>query len=282
MKKSVFILSLTLTIFVSTLSAQYKEFRVSTKGEGPPVLLIPGFTCTEKVWEDTIAELSKSYECHVFTLAGFGDVEPIAFPWLPKIKDALLRYINDKKLVKPVVIGHSLGGTLALWLATEKETWFKKLILVDALPSVGALMMPDFNSETIAYDNPYSKNILEMDEENFLAMAKQMASFMALNPEVHWQLTNWILKCDRKTYVHGYTDLLKVDLRDAISKINIPVTILASTHPNKEMMKLQYDKQFEKLPHKNILYANNSAHFIMYDQPEWFISTVISALKKDE
>ncbi|WP_340203453.1 alpha/beta fold hydrolase [Ascidiimonas sp. W6] len=268
-----------LSIAISS-NAQYDEFKVTVSGSGPPILLIPGFTCTGEVWNETVAQLNKNYECHIFTLAGFGDVPAIELPWLPKIKDALLNYVKEKELDKATIIGHSLGGSLALWMASEEGILFKKLIVVDALPSIGALMIPNFEAASIVYDNPYSNNVLNMDGESFKTMATQMASYMSLNKELHSRLTDWIIKSDREIYVHGYTDLLKLDLREAIKKIEIPVTILAATYPNKEMILLQYEKQYKNLPQKNILYAENSAHFIMYDQPEWFMKHISSELIK--
>ena len=53
-----------LSFFISVFwgSAQ-TPFEVNVKGVGQPVLLFPGFTCTGEVWDDTVAELSKNYEC---------------------------------------------------------------------------------------------------------------------------------------------------------------------------------------------------------------------------
>src|SRR5699024_2658119 len=96
---------------------------------------------------------------------------------------------------------------------------------------MGALMMPDYNSEAIVYDNPYNKQLLEMDEEAFRNMANQTASFMAINTEKHQQIADWMIASDRETYVYGYTDLLKLDLRNALANIQIPVHILGATHP---------------------------------------------------
>ncbi len=67
-----------LLFLVTTFSvrAQSSAFEVTVKGKGDPVLLFPGFTCTGAVWDDTVSELSKEFECHVFTFAGFGDGTP--------------------------------------------------------------------------------------------------------------------------------------------------------------------------------------------------------------
>ena len=115
-----------------SVNAQEKTFQVSVFGTGEPILFFPGFTCTGEVWESTVQELSKNYQCHVFAFAGFGDVPAIEKPWLPKIKEGIQEYIQQKKLKNPSMVGHSLGGALALWLATESDS-FKNLIIVDAL-----------------------------------------------------------------------------------------------------------------------------------------------------
>jgi len=265
---------------VLSLNAQTKPFEVKVIGEGQPILLLPGFTCTAEVWEDTVAELSQEYECHIFTLAGFGDVAPIEKPWLPKVKEAINSYVAAQVLEDPIIIGHSLGGALGLWLATDEDNPYSRLIVVDALPSTGALMMPNFKSENMVYESPWNKQMLEMDTVAFEKMALQMVSGMTLNVEKQEQLKDWILMADRETYVYGYTDLLKLDLREDISKINIPVTILAATHPyGIEMVKGTYKGQYKNLESYRIEFAEDAAHFIMFDQPEWFLNQVSKALK---
>ncbi|MGF1559106.1 MAG: alpha/beta fold hydrolase [Flavobacteriaceae bacterium] len=262
------------------LSAQTRSFEVTVEGSGQPILLFPGFTCTADVWDSTIVELSKEYECHLFTFAGFGDVPAIEKPWLSKIKNDIVNYVSNNKIENAILIGHSLGGALALWLASEENSTYSKLIVVDALPSTGALMIPNFNSETIVYESEWNKQLLEMDAAGFDAMATQMAFGMTLNEEKRKQLKEWILLADRETYVYGYTDLLKLDLREDISNIKTPVTILAATYPyGMDMAKSTYEGQYKKLGRYEIEYAEGSAHFIMYDKPEWFLDQIMKHIK---
>ncbi|AXT21198.1 alpha/beta fold hydrolase [Flavobacteriaceae bacterium AU392] len=278
-KKTLVLLIILFSNTIITLNAQEKGFEVRVIGKGEPVLLFPGFTCTGDVWSEAVKELSKTNTCHIFTFAGFGGVKPIKKPWLPKIKESIINYISEKKLENATLIGHSLGGTLGLWLAINNNE-FKKVIVVDALPSAGALMIPNFKSEDMVYDNPYNKQLLEMDAEGFEKMATLMSQGMALNKEKHAQIKDWILKSDRETYVYGYTDLLKLDLRTDISKIKIPVTILAATHPyGEETVKKTYTEQYKNLKAYTIKYAKASAHFIMYDQPKWLLNIIKTELE---
>lgn len=277
------ILALVLLVIAGLqLNAQSKAFEVTVVGQGEPLLFFPGFTCTAEVWDETVAELSTSYECHVFAFAGFGEIAPIEFPWYPKIETAVLAYINQNNLQEAIPIGHSLGGTLALSLAA-KQPLFKELIIVDALPASGALMFPDYKSENMVYDNPFSQQQLQMDTASFKQMAKQMAAGMALNSEKHQKLVDWMVQTDRETYVKGYVDYLKVDLREDLANIKIPATILAATHPfGREMAKNTYSTQYQKLSDYEISFAENAAHFIMYDQPDWFLAELKAILDLNE
>ncbi len=269
-------------LFLLFLASHTKaqEFEVTVTGKGKPVLLFPGFANTGEVFKGIVDELSTNYEVHTFTFAGFGKVPPIAFPWLPKLKDAIEAYVKTKHLKKPIIIGHSLGGTLGLWLAAEEPKTFAKLIIVDALPTMGALMIPNYKSEDIIYDSPYNKQLLEMNDQDFKKMAEQMVQSMSLNKAVHQQLSNWIIMSDRKTFVYGYTDLLKLDLRDKISNIVIPVSILAATQPfGKSVVEANYKKQYKNLKNYTLDFADNSGHFIMYDTPEWFLKHIKAELQ---
>ncbi|WP_046758532.1 alpha/beta fold hydrolase [Kordia jejudonensis] len=274
------ILLIVLILGTFSAQAQEKSFQVEIVGKGNPVLLFPGFSCTGDVWDDTVKELSKNYECHIFTFAGFGNVSAIEMPWLETIKNDLEAYVVRKKLEKPTIIGHSMGGSLALWLASSKSDLYKKLIIVDGLPSIGALMIPDFSSDKVTYDNPFAKQQLAMEAEPFKQMATQMAAGMTNNKEKQSLISNWMLQADRKTYVYGYVDLMKLDLRESIQNIKIPVTIMAAVgFYTKKQVEALYIKQYQKLTKKDIIYVEDSAHFIMFDKQDWFLKETQKLLK---
>ena len=144
---------------------------------------------------------------------------------------------------------------------------------------MGALMFPDYNGENIVYETPYNTQVLEMDDIAFKKMAEQMAVSMSNTEEKHGQLLEWILQSDRKTYVYGFTDLLKLDLRKDLVKVNIPVTILAATQPyGKEIAEKNYREQYQNLNTYSLNFAEGAGHFIMFDSPEWFKDQIKSEL----
>ena len=271
----IFILAISFSI-----NAQNEPFKVQIKGKGEPVLLFPGFSCTGEVWSPLVETLSQNYECHIFTFAGFGDVPAIDTPWLPQIKKGINNYIEAHNLSKSTIIGHSLGGTLGLWLAAEEGSEFNQVIVVDALPSIGALMIPNFKSENIVYDNPYNQNLLAMNDEDFGKMAHRMAAVMTSDIGAQKQIANWMKATDRETYVYGYSDLLKLDLREDIGSISVPVKILAAAKPyGSEMARKTYEEQYKNMESYDLRIAENAAHFIMYDDPEWLRNQIMEFLQ---
>lgn len=273
MKNVMLILVMWLSVSVA-VSAQ-KSFKVNVVGKGSPVLLFPGFACPGEVWDETVAQLSKEHECHVFTFAGFGGVAPIEFPWYSTIKNDVITYVKAKAIKSPIVIGHSLGGTLGLWLAAEEPNLFNKIIVIDGLPAAIALMNPSYKKgDIIPYDSPQSKSQLEMTGEAFDKMATQMASFMSLNKEKQPLIANWMKQANRKTYVYGYIDYLNTDLREDIEKITVPVVVIGAAFPSRDVVEPNYKKQFEKLKSVKFEFIDHSAHFIMFDQPKALLERI--------
>jgi pimeloyl-ACP methyl ester carboxylesterase len=159
-------------------------------------------------------------------------------------------------------------------LAAALPDKIQKLILVDALPSMRSLMMPGVSADMIQYNAPYNNQILKQDEQAFRKNALMMAGGMTADKEKLDTIINWIVNADRKTYVYGYTDLLKLDQREDLKRIQAKTLILGATFPTKEVAKTTLESQYAFLKNKRIEMAPESKHFIMFDQPKWFYAQV--------
>lgn len=280
MKNAVFSILCIICFFYSKAQNPEKPIYVNVYGKGDPILIIPGFTVPGDAWLPIVKELEQKYQCHVLTLAGFGGKQPISFPWLPQVNKAIEQYIKDKKLKNITVIGHSLGGTLATWLASRGNN-ISKIVLIDALPAAGALMIPNFNSNDLTYDSPYTKQQLEMNAQQFEMMAGMFAKGMSTESNNQELIKKWIIESDRKTYVFGYIDYLKLDVRENLKKINIPVFIIAADQPQgKEITEQNFKMQYQNLKSYDLQIVEKSAHFLMMDRHEWFIGHLNKILTK--
>lgn len=173
------VLSLTgFHLFAQSFDA--KAFSVNVVGKGEPMLFIPGLTCSASVWDETIVRYSKNYQCHVFTLAGYAGQAPVAdTPYLETYKNAIVKYINDKKLENVILVGHSIGGFLSLRIATALQQHLNRIIIVDALPFYAGLMNPNAK---VGFDEEMAKQSLaafnKMDYEQLKINQLNTAKFL--------------------------------------------------------------------------------------------------------
>jgi len=255
-------------------TAETKPFTIETVGQGKPILYLPGFATSGSIWKETVENLNLGRKSYLFSYAGFNGNEPIEMPWYSNIKNSIIKYIKDNNMSDIIIVGHSMGGNLAVDIASELPNKVSKIIIIEALPCMREVMMPNVPAESLYYDSPYNKQMLEMDAQQFKNMATMMAANMTLKENKKEIITNWILEADRKTWVYGYTDLLKLDLRNILNKVKCKTLILGASFPDVKVAKENYENQYSNLTNKTIIMASNSKHFLMFDQPEWLYKTV--------
>ena len=86
------------------------------QGNGFPVVFLHGFNESSNIWDLIIPELSKHLQCICIDLPGFGKSSLPANLSISYMADAVYRVLDELKLVKPVILGHSMGGYVALEL----------------------------------------------------------------------------------------------------------------------------------------------------------------------
>ncbi len=276
-------LVLTSFVFVITTISfgQDKAIHVEVTGSGSPIIFLAGFTNPGSIWKDTIDNLKEESEQHLVSYAGFNGNTPIAMPWYETIKKELIKYIKDNNLKNVKVIGHSMGGNLAVDLAAALPDTITQMILIDSIPCMRELMMPGIPASQLQYESPYNNQMLAMSDEQFRQSVSFMAKNMTNNKEKIDVLLNWMIEADRKTYVYGYTDLLKLDLRPKLNKIRAKTLILGASFPSLDMAKSNFEKQYASLQQKTIEMVPDSKHFIMFDQPELFYEKVNAFLANE-
>ena len=108
--------------------------------------------------------------------------------------------------------------------------------------------------------------------------ATMMAQHMTMNKEKIDTLAAWSIAADRETFVYGYTDLLKLDLREALAKVKAKTLVVGASFPDRNLVAANFKKQYAKLEGHTLAIAPESKHFVMFDQPQWFYERVNSFL----
>jgi pimeloyl-ACP methyl ester carboxylesterase len=251
------------------------SFTVEVTGRGKPIILIPGLASSGEVWKGTVARFCGSHECHVLTLAGFAGVPAVDAPLLPAVERDLIAYIGEKRLDRPAVVGHSLGGFLALQLAIDHPDKVGRLVIVDSLPALGATQVPDITAEQLKSMAARTRDSMQgQDAATFTQNQKRMIASMASNPEDQERIYGWGRKSDRATVVNAMHDLMATDLRGDLDRIKSPTLVLGSwiaykDYAPRSAIEGTYRSQYKKLAGVKVELSDSARHFIMYDDPEW-------------
>ena len=255
-------------------------FEVRVTGSGPDVLLIPGLASSGAVWDDTVRQLCDKHRCHVFTLAGFAGVPAQPGPLLDDVDAALAAYIEQQHLKAPVVVGHSLGGFVALRLAIAHPADVGKLVIVDALPALGAVRMDSLTPQQLHDFAPQMRaQLMAQDPAAYAAGQAQQIATLVTAPADVARVQAWGRQSDRVAVIGAMTDMIGLDLRPQLSAIHVPTLVMGSWIAYKDVStqdetRAVYERQYKELAGVRIEMSPAGRHFIMLDDPAWFEKTL--------
>ncbi len=266
-------------------------FNIEIKGNGKPIILIPGLASSGSVWEETSNTLAKNFECHILTLPGFANQKAISVEngYLPIIENEIIKYIQNELIEKPIVIGHSLGGFLSLSIASSQPKLLKKIVIVDSYPFMSLAYNPNATVENVLPQAKMMKEMMLSTSDSLFIEQQKMTMPTMINDSTHIQMAiQWSIQSDRKTMAQAIYELMTTDLRNDVEKVKIPMLVFGSWYGakdfgiTKKIVQANYENQFLKADNCEIKVAETAKHFIMWDEPKWFINSVEEFVTDEE
>jgi pimeloyl-ACP methyl ester carboxylesterase len=260
--------------------------RVERYGNGSPAMIfVPGLTCGSWVWDDAVRAYSAKHAVYVVTLDGFDGLPPAPGPGsaLDAADASLLQLISTEKLDRPIVIGHSLGGFLALRFGTEHANLVRGIVAVDGLPVFPTLAQATVAARTAAADGMQAQ-LAGATPAQFAAGQKASIDAMVTDPGDAAAVLTLAEKSDPKATAEYMGELLRSDLRPDLAKLTVPTLEIApvptkpaayegpqaataSMADRESGYKAFYMSLFPGAPNVTIVPIANSRHFVMLDQP---------------
>ena len=264
------------------------SFSVEKSGHGPAMILIPGLYCSGDVWKETVAHYKDHYTCYSLTLPGFAGQAPIhADTLLTAITRDIARFIVQNHLQKPLVVGHSLGGWVALDLAVENPGLLGGVICVSSAPFLPGLSMgSDVSIDSTRKVGAMIKGYMVGQTPEQIRQGQVYVLPTMIRDTVHInEVMKMAVRCDPATQGEVMYELFSLDLRSAMNKVQCPVLVLGdwssykSYGATRENVTEKYQQQFGKVPHVSIRLNDDAKHFIMYDEPAWFFGEIDKWMK---
>ena len=250
---------------------------ISSVGEGADVVLVPGLGSSPEVWESSVRKVP-GYRYHLVQINGFarhpaqGNADGMI---IASAAEEIARYIREAGLSRPAVIGHSMGGTVALSVAA-RHGLVSRVMVVDMVPFLGMFFgPPGTTAESVrpTADKLRDQSLAATAEARQSTIEASIAT-MLIN-EAHRPLAvRHALTSDRGIAARALHELIVTDLRPELSRITVPLTVLYVKTPNVPLTPEQFDAVYQAsyaaAPQAKLKRIPDSYHFIMFDQPDRF------------
>ncbi len=258
----------------------------------PDVVLIPGLGSSRSVWDAEAKLLAPNYRLHLVQLNGFAG-SPVggnatapgtASSILPGVVEDLHAYITAQAM-HPAVVGHSMGGLLALMLADKYPADVRKMVIVDTLPFYALLYAP---TATVEMMKPQAetirKQVIATPDDQFAAMQQLVVPQLVANKEGQKLVEAADAASDRTMFANAMAEDLTTDLRTDVATIKTPALVVFAVDASaKQPDPAQYEalvrSTYKPMPNVTLVKIEDSKHFIMYDQPAKMDAAIEGFLK---
>jgi len=113
-----------------TIGKHHLHYRIV--GTGMPLVLIHGYGVSGQSWQHVLPYLAQQHQVIIVDLPGYGQSK-ISGTWqLREMAPLLARWLDKLGLKSVALVGHSMGGAIAIHLAAHRPEKISKLVLVNS------------------------------------------------------------------------------------------------------------------------------------------------------
>jgi pimeloyl-ACP methyl ester carboxylesterase len=250
-----------------------QRFTVEVVGTGPDVILIPGLASSPAVWRASVAAVP-GYRYHLVHVAGFAGSAARANARgevVAPLAEEIARYIEAQKLDRPAIVGHSMGGTLALMLAARHPDRIGRAMAVDILPQPAGLIGASAGDMRGLTGALRSLGIEEQGRGLFLGAIRL---FGGPSPGD--------ARSDPDVVARSAQELALADLTPELRRIRAPLTIVyAAPLPSlARAVDRAFADAYAPARGARLVRIDGSGHMVMHDQPARFAEALKAFLAR--
>lgn len=259
-----------------------RRIAVQTRGSGPDLILIPGLASTSAVWAGTANRLADRYRLHLVSVRGFGDLAPQANATgavMSAVAGEIGRYIAEQRLMRPAIIGHSMGGQLGLRVAADAPQRVGRLMTVDSSPFFAALISPQATAGDVEPIAQVAYQAIQfLGDDALMARGRQMGVELGGATDALFGTMGW-QGGDRRMLAQSLYEVMTVDLRGRLPAITAPVTVVYGWSADEASPRSRTDALFRGAYARLRTPATyerieGAEHMVMIDRPTQFLAAV--------
>jgi pimeloyl-ACP methyl ester carboxylesterase len=224
-------------------------------GSGAPLILLHGLGGSSRWWTRTIPTLARYFRVYAPDFVGFGQSSSRKRFDLYQAADSLVGWMQHMGLHKAHIVGHSMGGFVAIDLAARFPAHVDKLVLVGAAVrsnQVGtAIRQPMLRQFTPGW----------------------LSQLGLLLPDLR--------RCSMQTIVAAVQAMLRTNLQERLKRIGAQTMVIWGEHDPMVPLALGYDLT-RQLSCAELLIIKATGHIPMWEQASIFNSELTSFLRRPE
>lgn len=249
----------------------------AVQGQGDPLLLIAGLTRSHLIWQDIATALSKQYQVILLDNRGAGQTDKPNLPYtIELMAEDIAALISALDLKKFHILGHSMGGFMAMHLAAKYPELLNKLVLTGTAAAPPRAAVSYFNGliELIDSHTPHDDIIKAalpwLYTKRYLQEPNRAEFLMNLeknnpHPQPTYALKRQIEAC------------LAHDAHPALPKITAPTLVICGAEDT--LLPPETSKELaDSIPGSKLKIIPGAAHMLQIEEPVVFLQEITTFL----
>lgn len=247
------------------LSSSKGKISFRACGKGKTILFLHGLLGSSKAWAFQLNDFSDKYQATAWDAPGYGasDEVPINIDAYVQALGTLIDSLSGEPVI---LLGHSMGGTVASRFAAIHPDKVEKLILSCTHPGYG-------DPQTAPMSEKFEKRMQELKEIGKEAYGLNRARDLLPFPDVTEQVLAYAALVASETNPEGLrraTRMLQLaDNRPLLPQLKVPTLILTGEVDKVVQPKLQEDL-LKLTPHQQHIVMPGIAHAPYFQKPAYY------------
>jgi 3-oxoadipate enol-lactonase len=241
----------------------------------PHLVFLHGIGGAARAWRGQLESFGDRYRAVAWDMPGYGGSLPLARVSIAALAEALQDFLDDIAAVKPVLVGHSIGGMIV-------QQW-----LINNPLSAGAVVLTQTSPAFGKPDGDWQKSFIEarlgpLDRgESMASLAPGLVRELVgddPDPEGMKIARSCMASVPEASYRASMLALLGFDQRQALKDIRVPTLVLSGTR-DKNAPAPMMAKMASFIPSSKYVELEGAGHLVNLERPEAFDAALDQFLK---
>ena len=253
-------------VLALVLSALCAAPAVAQAGGEDAMILIHGLGSSADVWDQMVPDLSRNYRVWTYELPGHGRTSPIPGASIETVAADLRRFVEENGIRRPVLVGHGLGGMIAMRYAFDHPTEVARVVVIDA----AARQLADEEQKA------YVAKQLTSNYDRFIA---SYFAQLCPDPAITDRIIDQALRTDQISLTQLLISTFDFDITSELERQAVPILLIGSVmlFPSRDSIPGRLDQMgFAKARSISYKVMESTGHFVMLEQPHYTASVILA------